>query len=448
MEFENTTIVLRYKTRALQSIICLSFLFSNAICQWSKVPDFSGICNDAILVDSANIWGVCNLGTLFNYDLIIQDFEYRYLDENVDFHSLFPANDSTIYLGGRNYNVGNGVFVSYRVDIDSIEFSVNTTNTVKDILFLSRDTGIYTGFLGIYRTIDGGKSWTLIWDFESYGAQFGMLNSLTADSHGGIYVAGTKRQNLEESNRQGFILKSSDQGLSWNSIFEVHESELDGIEFRHGGLYCHDKERMSLYSSLDFGQTWQTIDIPVHNPMLRISDLTYLSQEKIIACISQEFFFASNGADYSTDMLVSSTDNGVIWQLQFLNQPQYPPRDSSLNTIVNVNDTILYSFGWHRAIMTENSGGENNPVLNTERFPQLHTARIYPVPASNVLFVEGLSNEYRYSINTISGEFVVSDEICHSKRQVIPITELDPGIYIISFTSYSRTIHTQFFIKL
>ncbi len=68
---------------------------------------------------------------------------------------------------------------------------------------------------------------------------------------------------------------------------------------------------------------------------------------------------------------------------------------------------------------------ETGVNLNT-----ISTLSVYPIPATNVLFVEGLENSESLSIIDITGKVVQSEQVTNNKMK-INISGLDTGIYII-----------------
>lgn len=304
--------------------------------QWQELPDFQTYCNTAVLADSNNIWGGGNLGKIFHYDISNQTFDYRQFDEEFDFQAVYPLNDSTLLLGGwvnNNDFDDNGFYISYRCDIDSIIFSSFHPYPIWDIEFISQDTGFFSNFDGIHKTTDRGNSWERIWEVDSIGAEFGDIYSITTDSTGGIYASGEKRQNLEGLSFQGFVLKSIDCGASWELVFENPHGNIWGLEYRHGTVYCHDKNRTTIYSSQDSGATWNTYNIPISDETLTTSDVTFLSRNHLIACIAHEYGFLSDETDNKRYMILDSPDNGLTWYVQHEFHSPYSPDCQFLLTL-------------------------------------------------------------------------------------------------------------------
>lgn len=430
------------------SSICI--LINNDIeGQWIRIQDFDFYCNTATLSYSNMIWGVGSNGWLFNYDLNYKQFQYHKFNEDFDILSLSVIDSSTIYLGGRNYDEENGFTLLYDFNQDSVIFVRNHNNEIWDIEFINRDTGIIVGFEGIQVSKDGGHTWNLLWEFSSIGAEFGELYSIISTKPGVLYACGRKLHYVGGTNHQGFVLKSIDYGNSWSVVLEIPESYLVNLEFKHDVVYCHDKETNTIFTSNDYGESWSPVEIPISNPLIRINDVTLLSGSHILACISQNIFFAEDGLDHTVDMLVDSPDGGKNWFIQFENYPTYPPRDTLLNTLVNINDSTIYSFGWNLALMTENSGGNNNPGLSVSSSIDYPKLVLYPNPATNSLFLYNRhSSEDLYIIQNLSGEIVRIVSLIPDELQTIPIDYLDPGAYIISLITGTKITLSTLFIKI
>lgn len=414
--------------------------------QWERIPNFHCISNDAILVDSSCIWGGGNLGKLYKFNYKLSNFTYFQIDEKYDIYSLFYNNDTSLFLAGRNWQVSNGFLVEFNPNSDSIVSSKSFPQEIYDIEFITIDTGFIVSYSGIHHTTNGGESWEIIWNFQSIGAQFGELYSIAADNNGNIFASGRKRHDLDSSDSQGFILKSANYGLGWEIVYEVPDGYITNLDYRHGKIYCHDKNDIAYYFSNDSGNTWEASHIPLTNPGLRIADIHYLSQNHTLACIAQEYVFLSEGQYFTIDQIVSSTDSGQTWYNQFENHPRYPPRDTTLNTFVSINDTTIFCFGWRLCLKTTNQGGQDHPILFLKKTLATESFHIYPNPAKDFIVIEGLKHTFQYEIYTIQGDLIQKRNNALS-RSMINVNKLKPGIYVVRV--YSKTvIHpSQIFIK-
>lgn len=430
------------------ALIILSFFISiTSYGQWRKIPEFGIYCNNAILDEDNMIWGVGSGSKTFRYDPSSKQFDFYQLNEDFDILSLFALDSSTLFLGGRDWAKSNGFVLSYDPIGDSVKHFQNTNYDIRDILFTNQDTGYVVGFEGVQRTINGGISWEIVWEFNSIGAEYGELYSIISDSSGAIYASGIKRQNLEGSNFQGLLIKSKSHGDTWDIVFEPSEGYLVNLEYRHDKIYCHDQEVPKIYISPDLGDTWNTIEIPIDDPTLQINDVTFLSEDHILACIPQNIIFFDNRWEYVVNIIVDSPDGGVTWYTQFENHPPYPPGDTLLRSLVNVNDTIVYCFGWNLALVTENKGGNTNPIMGISNSHHNSKLRLFPNPASETLFVEGLTDIVRYQIVSLTGIVVQSGAINSDQEINIPIDAIEPSVYILSLFSKTRFTHSKLFVK-
>lgn len=273
----------------LVSLSCFISIASNA--QWQKIPGFEIYCNNTTLDKNNIIWGVASGSKVFQFDPSGEQFDFYQINEDFDIYSIYALDSSTLFLGGRDWANSNGFLLSFDPIGDSIRHFQNTNYQITDILFINQDTGYIVGFEGVQRTLNGGISWEIIWEFSSIGAEYGELYSIISDSDGAIYTSGRKSQDLEGSNSQGLVIKSNNYGDAWDIVFEPSEGYIVNLEYRHDKIYCHDQETPKIYTSPDLGDSWDTIEIPIEDGTLQINDVTFLSEDHILACIPQNIVY-------------------------------------------------------------------------------------------------------------------------------------------------------------
>lgn len=144
------------------------------------------------------------------------------------------------------------------MDIEEAEFDLEDAevameegpvNPLLDVLFTSPQTGVVVGAYGLaLSTNDGGQTWTSFADRLPNPDRLHLNALLRVDDQ--LYIAG----------EAGLLLKSYDQGQSWQSL----PSPYDGSFF---ALVQHQNEllalglRGNLFNSLDAGYQWNPVQV-------------------------------------------------------------------------------------------------------------------------------------------------------------------------------------------
>lgn len=418
--------------------------------QWERVvPNYECLNPNATLTDSTYIWGGGNLGRAFKYNYRTNELKNFQLKEDLDIYSIWYQSDSLIHLGGRDWEASNGFYIIFDPIADSILNSIRLPYEIWDIEFISKDTGFIASYSGIHKTTDAGISWEIIWDFQSIGARYGELYSLTSDNNGYLYASGRKAHNKEGSTTQGLILRSLDSGQNWKMVYEIPDGYITNMDYGYGKIYCHDKHHISYYYSNDMGDTWEKEDIFIADSRLRIADLIYINENHLIACIAQDYLPELDPRKYTVDQIISSPDSGNTWYLQHEQQTRFPPRDTTLKELISVNDTTLFCFGSLLCLKTQNQGGANEQIIYSSRSNHLIplNTKMYPNPARDFIFLEGVNHTYKYSIHSIDGKMVVPPST-NMEGNKINIKNLKEGMYIIHVIANENYFYSKPIIKL
>lgn len=172
--------------------------------------------------------------------------------------------------------------------------NINTTNTLAGIEFVDPNTGVAVGYSGtntggIWRTTDGGTSWTSI---PVPASTDKLLNVFFADGQTGYAVGDS-----------GLVLKTADAGATWNATPDVTDAQLKGIYFLDANNGYVGGSNGTLLKTSDGGQTWNVL-----------SD-TVTGTTQLIYSI----FFTSSSNGYITGdggMIRMTTDGGSTWTSQ------------------------------------------------------------------------------------------------------------------------------------
>jgi photosystem II stability/assembly factor-like uncharacterized protein len=132
--------------------------------------------------------------------------------------------------------------------------SAGPVRPLLDVWFRDEQEGFVTGSYGmLLHTTDAGKNWELVSDrmdnVEAYH-----LNQIVPAPDGALYIAG----------EAGFVFRSMDGGLTWDSLEPGYEGSFYGIVVVPGGSGEYELLayglRGNLFSSPDKGETWNELD--------------------------------------------------------------------------------------------------------------------------------------------------------------------------------------------
>lgn len=188
-----------------------------------------------------------------------------------------------------------------------------------DISFVSPDIGWYGNGAGkLYRTINGGESWEKVW--EQTGT-FVRALGFVDERNGFLGNVGTEYYPNVTDTRP--LYRTRDGGLSWTPI------EAPGIEIVRGicGIDIVRERRIfqgdvataqiihaagrvggpaALLRSVDGGETWRTIDLRSHAGM--ILDVKFFDARNGLLCAA-----SSDNLEQANALVLRTSDGGETW---------------------------------------------------------------------------------------------------------------------------------------
>ena len=248
-----------------------------------------------------------------------------FLTENIG----FLGTDNTVYKtidGGQTWT-------SPQYPGGTTDFELLTTSYIHDIHFFDQSNGLmvgsgfYNGFNIIARTTDGGSTWRLVYNQPVTGeiiTRTPLTSVAFKDGNVGYAVGG-----------DGIILRTSNSGESWTPITSPTPNNLRKVLFLDAqtGFIAGDDV---LFKTTDGGTTWLPISMA-----LEISDL--------------HFFTASSGiATTAEGRILNTTDGGLNWVEHSIDF------EAKLGKIVFSNQTgyVVGSEGlFNRFILKTTNGG-------------------------------------------------------------------------------------------
>lgn len=136
-------------------------------------------------------------------------------------------------------------------NIEDAETAVETgpADPFLDILMLDKEQGVAVGAYGmLYRTGDGGQTWTLDIDGIDNVDRYHYY-AIATDHDGNLYLSG----------EAGLLYFSYDGGDNWQRVQGLYEGSLFGV-VTQGGAVITFGLRGNIFRSTDQGQSWEPID--------------------------------------------------------------------------------------------------------------------------------------------------------------------------------------------
>lgn len=264
----------------------------------------------------------------------------------------------------------------------------------------------------IWRTTDGGDSWTQI-------PGTSIANPSASDEYGingGNIVVGNKAWLVTNKGR---ILISTDMGLTWtaaqspisNFASATKSGQLDFSDANNGYLLKNYGGTYSFYTTTNGGTMWSA-ETPFSGTR-RI--LTYIPGTSTIVATSL-------AAPAGTSV---SVDNGLTWtEVETTTQ-------RGASAFLNAN------LGWCAGFNTSDTVGGifKTTGLNTSNFETTSNFKVYPNPANNTitLSVSGIE-AYNLSVTDISGKIVLQKSLTGIEN-TLDISSLSSGAYFFTLNS-------------
>ncbi|MFI5205292.1 MAG: YCF48-related protein, partial [Flavobacteriales bacterium] len=311
-----------------------------------------------------------------------------------------------------------------------------------NIGFVAVDSGgVTSGEIKVYKTINGGTSWTEISSLvavQAYSPKIYFVDAMhgtLTETYGRIWhttdgginwnsqMFNTEIYNDIEFptpavgyigcwdgtfNYQGILFKTTDSGSTWNihHVFPNLNTAIDRISFVDDNNGFVSTVSYMLMKTNNGGTVWDT--------------LGYMKQNGIDV---EDIFFTSMTVGYAVDSygnIYKTTNGAVTWQVDF-------PDDSvgtTLNYII-VNGNVGYATGYNGHVLKK---GNMNSIHEIQ--PDLKM-KIYPNPSNDgvfqVLFNE--TNVFEVSVFNTSGQEVMRQS--EFNGGMLNLSALQSGLYYV-----------------
>lgn len=266
---------------------------------------------------------------------------------------------------------------------------------------------------GLWHTINNGLSFTPLFDQEAVMT----IGDIAVDWKHGVIWVGTGENNSSRSSYAGAgIFKSMDGGKSWLNV-GLHEShhigrillDADDVGIAYvavlGHLYSDNKER-GIYKTTDGGATWkQVLYINDHTGCIDI--IADPSDKKIIYAAAWDrnrraWNFQESGPSSG---IYKSTDAGMTWQLITDGSNIFPKGDGvgriGLAAGIKNGHTVLYAF-LDNQFRREKKKDEDTTVLTKDMLRTMSAVTFQQLPKRKVEhFLRDENFPEKYTADTI-----------------------------------------------
>ncbi len=372
-------------------------------------------------------------------------------DLNADIFDFKFINDTLIYAYGSGM-----IYVSTDFGA-SWEEKSPLPSGARMAYFLDKDTGFAGGNIyGLYRTDNGGNTWSIIWDHPADNVTYCEVNVMDFINDSVGFACG--RGFVTGEGIFGFIIKTVNGGLNWSVVFgsspEYDVLNPVDIKMVSDSLIIAVGENFNLLRSDDSGETWSVVSFVSPDSAswdaVTATSMYAFCQDTVFVIGETTAWLTKSGCN-SKRKILRTTDGGQSWIVQFFDVV-IPCYDTPLlNDITFINDTVGISVGNDLILRTTNLGGDTH-IPDTVVYRGIEDLSqdqsgiiIFPNPTKGLLTIELNSGDYEIlDIFTLSGTIISTLRL--SKINAVDLTPFSSGLYILKFfgkqTCYRRIIKT------
>ena len=243
---------------------------------------------------------------------------------------------TVVGLDGQIYRTTDGGENWIRQSCDIPDTLYDTINSLEDVFFINKDTGIVVGCYTwgdnsandkalILRTTNGGETWSVniietVWD---------LLDVAFFNADVGIAVGW-----------MGTVLRTSDGGISWVSIDPIFTNWFEGISIKDDSTAFIYGSYGDIIYSVDKGQNWRRVQQSGTENYDGVNSM-HFANDSIGACVG------------NAGVITRTTDGGMSWFRQSHGET------SDLVASAFVDRNTGWIVGSYKQILRTTDGGSN-----------------------------------------------------------------------------------------
>lgn len=328
---------------------------------------------------------------------------------------LYDVKFANLNLGWAVGNNGN-IIVSTDGGIIWNSQTSGTNNRLNSVCFSGIDTGFAVGLNGtLIKTTNGGNEWS-----SNNQPTSNQLVKIIKDENKHLWIAG-----YDNSNLTSILLKSTDDGISWENKFLRDSVALYALAKRNGdfiiggGKLTPAGSAIIILRSINEGESWsQILDLPGIPNGSRIVDLKITDGGNYVAITTKKTFYSSNGGNsWSEEDFMLENLNAVFFS------------DSSTFWIAGNNSLLLKN---------SNSGLTNIGIDNNMPPKGYYLSQNYPNPFNP-------STKITYGIATDGIVSLRIYDILGREVSILVNEEKPAGKYEVNFNASSLASGVYFY---
>ena len=303
-------------------------------------------------------------------------------------------------------------------DITPVETATGIGNAA--VQFLNEDIGFLSTDTFLYKTIDGGQSWTTH-ELPGYIMNLDFID----ESNGSVGLFdGTFFYN-------GGMFCTNDGGENWEGKYlDIEQTVVGNVKqvtadkaYAIPSLWGSANENSVLYFTEDAGVNWDSIAIPQITIPMGLFHLHVDDEEQIhiVTGDGAMVYVYNMDEDHSEWILEESFDDIFFYNADF----------SADAAFLSGNEGLFYIKN----------------LINAAGEPALNQVELYPNPTKpgDILLIRGLQGNYHLQLFDLNGRLVLSPKELIGESFDIP--ELPSGIYMLHLTDGSSEIVKRIIVE-